>query len=119
MTGPINPGRPATVNNYSSSQTDRVADKAKVQSETAGKLGGNPNAQNAKGANVQISNSAKHRAEEYKKAYDIASNTPDIRNDRVAELKAKIQNGTYKPDAGKIADGMMREAIRDHLAIMD
>jgi flagellar biosynthesis anti-sigma factor FlgM len=65
---------------------------------------------------VELSEKGKSRAAEQKKAFDIAKNTPDVREDRVAELKAKIQSGTYEIDSGKIADGMLREAIMEHLA---
>ncbi len=76
------------------------------------------NAMNAANKNygVELSDKARSRAAEQKKAFDIAKNTPDVREDRVAELKAKIQNGTYEVDSGKIADGMLREAIMEHLA---
>ena len=70
-------------------------------------------------ANVQISSGAKDRAEAYQKALDIARATPDVREDRVAELKKQIAEGTYKVDSGNIADGMMREAIKEHLANND
>lgn len=72
-----------------------------------------------KGSNVQISDGAKSRAEAYQKALDIAKNTPDIREDRVASIKQQIKDGTYQVDSGKIADGMLREAIKDHLAETD
>lgn len=56
------------------------------------------------------------RARAHKKALEIARSTPDVREDKVAALKKQIQDGTYKIDAGAIADGMAREAILDHLA---
>jgi flagellar biosynthesis anti-sigma factor FlgM len=65
---------------------------------------------------VELSDKAKTRAAEQKKAFEIAKNTPDVREDRVAEIKAKIQAGTYQVDSGKIADGMLREAMMEHLA---
>ena len=65
---------------------------------------------------VELSDRAKSRAAEQKKAFDIAKNTPDIREDKVAEIKARIQAGTYEVDSGKIADGMLREALMDHMA---
>ncbi len=66
--------------------------------------------------NVSLSPKAKEIAEARKKAVEIAKATPDIREDRVADLKKRIESGEYKADAGNIADGMMREAIRDELA---
>jgi negative regulator of flagellin synthesis FlgM len=53
------------------------------------------------------------------KAAAIARNTPDVREDRVTALKAQIDAGTYQVDSGKIADGMLREAIKDHIARND
>jgi flagellar biosynthesis anti-sigma factor FlgM len=70
-------------------------------------------------ANVDISADAKDRAAAQAKALQIARNTPDVREDRVASLKAQIDAGTYKVDAGKVADGMMREAIKEHLSEID
>ena len=84
---------------------------ASAISQAAANVGG-PN----KNYGVELSDRAKSRSAEQKKAFDIAKNTPDVREDRVAELKAKIQAGTYEVDSGKIADGMLREAIMEHLA---
>lgn len=76
-----------------------------------------PKAKEEKGDfSVELSDKAKEIAESRMKAMEIARKTPDIREDRVADLKARIESGQYKPDAGQIADGMMREAIRDELA---
>jgi negative regulator of flagellin synthesis FlgM len=65
---------------------------------------------------VQLSDDARKRADERKKSFEIAKNTPDVREEKVAAIKAKIQAGTYDVDSGKIADGMLREAIMEHLA---
>jgi negative regulator of flagellin synthesis FlgM len=65
---------------------------------------------------VELSDRARSRSAEQKKAFDIAKKTPDIREDRVAALKAKIDGGVYEVDSGKIADGMLREAMMEHLA---
>lgn len=66
--------------------------------------------------NVNVSGQAKEMNEARMKALDIARNTPDVREDKIAELKAKIQNGEYKVNAENIADGMLREAIKDELS---
>ena len=65
---------------------------------------------------VDLSTNSKTVRGQHKKAYDIAKASPDIREQKVAELKEKIKNGTYQIDSGKIADGILKEAIRDHLA---
>jgi negative regulator of flagellin synthesis FlgM len=63
-------------------------------------------------ANVQIS----QRARELNLARQVVDSTPDVREDKVAKFKAMIERGEYKPDAGKIADGILAEAIRDELS---
>ena len=65
---------------------------------------------------VDLSTQSKAMRSQHKKAYDIAKATPGVREQKIAELKAKIKNGTYQIDSGKIADGILKEAIRDHLA---
>jgi negative regulator of flagellin synthesis FlgM len=66
--------------------------------------------------NVNLSERAKDMQEARTKAMDIARNTPDVREDRVADLKKRIETGEYKANAEHIADGMMREAIRDEIS---
>jgi negative regulator of flagellin synthesis FlgM len=36
---------------------------------------------------------------------------PDVRADRVSALKAKIQQGTYKPDPADVADAILRDPL--------
>jgi negative regulator of flagellin synthesis FlgM len=69
-----------------------------------------------KNYDVQISDQAKSKADAFQKALGIARATPDVREDRVAALKKQIADGTYQVDSGKVADGMLLEAIKDHLA---
>lgn len=71
------------------------------------------------GINVALSPKARELADARKKAFDIAKATPDIREDRVAELKRQIQAGQYQVDPGKIADGIAREALLEYLAESD
>lgn len=63
-------------------------------------------------AEVSISS----RAKEMAAANRVVRETPDVREDKVEHFKKLIANGDYKPDAGKIADGIAREAIRDELS---
>ena len=37
--------------------------------------------------------------------------TPEIRADRVAALKAKIQQGTYKPNSADVAEALLRDQL--------
>lgn len=40
-----------------------------------------------------------------------AAQVPDVRADRVAPLKAAVQQNSYKPDSGKIADAMLADTV--------
>jgi negative regulator of flagellin synthesis FlgM len=53
------------------------------------------------------------QAKEASKAFATAVAAPDVREDRVAELKKKIQAGTYKINADLIADKL----VDDHMAL--
>ena len=41
----------------------------------------------------------------------ILKETPDIRKEKVAEIRAAIKNGTYVVDSRKIAEKMIRESL--------
>lgn len=88
----------------------RKSDKTKDTSSTDSTKGAQ------KDWDVALSPEAKDKAEAFQKALDIARNTPDVREDRVNELKKKIKEGKYEVDSGKIADGIMREAAKERLA---
>jgi negative regulator of flagellin synthesis FlgM len=42
-------------------------------------------------------------------------NSPDVRKDKVAALKAQIQSGQYKVDADKVADKMLQESLENEI----
>ncbi|MEY4065387.1 MAG: hypothetical protein RIR26_1595 [Pseudomonadota bacterium] len=95
-----------------------TTDAGKTEGVQATKMAANayaksaqPQAQQA-AANVQIS----PRARELNMARQVVDATPDVREDKVAKFKAMIERGEYKPDSGKIADGILAEAIRDELS---
>jgi len=49
------------------------------------------------------------------KVKEVIQSTPDIRADRVAEVRARLMAGTYQVDADKLADRMISEAIEEDL----
>ena len=51
--------------------------------------------------------SVSSNAQVARKAADAAKESPDVRADRVAEIKAQMANGTYHVDAGRIADKLL------------
>ncbi len=64
----------------------------------------------AKSDSIQISNEGKLAAEIAKNS-QIVKDSPDIRVDRVKEIKEKIQNGTYD-----FNDNQMLERVADKIA---
>jgi negative regulator of flagellin synthesis FlgM len=85
---------------------NQVQDKDKVHaaSEKAEK-------QQTKTDTVVLSDAAK-KIQDAKKQLDAI---PDIREDKVAQLKEQVENGTYEIDAEKIADKMLRESLLNDL----
>jgi negative regulator of flagellin synthesis FlgM len=52
------------------------------------------------------------RAREFSKAKEVAAAAPDVREEKVAELKRKIQSGNYSVDAQAVADRMVNEHLK-------
>lgn len=78
-------------------KTDRaskIEHVAKTQSSTASS------------SKAEISDKAK----EFAKAHAAASAAPDVREDKIAEIKRRLESGNYKIDSDAIADKM----IADH-----
>ncbi len=44
---------------------------------------------------------------------EVIRNTPDVRADRVAELRERIQSGQYRVDAERLAQNLLAESLRD------
>lgn len=65
---------------------------------------------------LSLSSEALQLAEAREKAMQIAHDTSPIREARISELRDRINSGEYTINPEGIADGMLREAIRDELA---
>jgi negative regulator of flagellin synthesis FlgM len=48
-------------------------------------------------------------------AKEMLESVPDIRQEKVARLKSRIENGTYRIDSQKVAQKMMEESILNDL----
>ena len=53
------------------------------------------------------------QSKEIKKINDVLEMTPDVRAERIAELKKLVQEGQYQVDSEKIAEKMLAESIFD------
>ncbi len=60
------------------------------------------------GASANISS----RGREMAQAKAIVDGTPDVREEKIAELKRRIAAGAYNVDANKIADKMVDEHLK-------
>ena len=54
-----------------------------------------------------------HRARDIQKIREIVEATPEIRTDKVGQLKREIETGTYSVNAEKVAERMLRESLID------
>jgi len=69
----------------------------------AGQAQGSPAAAGQAAGNVQITNTA----DKLSKLEQAVQGLPEVDTERVARISAAIAQGTYKPDAQKIATGLM------------
>ena len=60
---------------------------------------------------VRLSNGAR----EVQEAVRILKEMPDVRTDMVAELKARVDQGTYQPDEKKIAFNLLKQSFLDEI----
>jgi len=63
---------------------------------------------NRGGARAEISAKSK----EFAQAKAAATGAPDVRDERIAELKKRLSEGTYKVDADAVSDRMVDEHLR-------
>ena len=108
--------KPVGISGADLRQAEGVAPKGTNETDSSTQAAATTKA--GKNYNVALSDKSKQVAGERAKALDIARNTSAIREDRVAQIKRQIADGTYQMDSGNTADGILREAIRDKLATM-
>ena len=56
------------------------------------------------------------KAKDIQQLRDAINRLPDIREDKVRELKDKVERGIYEVDGQKIAEKMVAESLLDILA---
>ena len=81
---------------------NQVQDKDKVETTSD-----QPEKQQVKADTVELSDTGKRVQEAHKQLENI----PDIREDKVAQLKEQIENGTYEVDAEKVAEKMLKDSL--------
>jgi flagellar biosynthesis anti-sigma factor FlgM len=92
----------------------KAADEKKIQSGAAQQAERADGARKSTAASkpggdtVTISDEGMQRAE----AIRVASMAPDVRADRVSQLKAAVANGDYEPNPQTIAKALLRDELR-------
>jgi flagellar biosynthesis anti-sigma factor FlgM len=84
-------------------QADRVKDAHKSGGQTSGAA----KAGHAAGAGDTVSLSSTHSEVQQLKA--AIANVPEVRAQRVAELKQKVESKSYQPSNAKVADAVANE----------
>ena len=69
--------------------------------------------QSEKADHLQASGSVKTSSFTLDKIKNRIDAEPDVRSDRVAELKAQIQNGQYKVDFDGLAEKMIKDSLNE------
>jgi negative regulator of flagellin synthesis FlgM len=80
----------------------------KVQSDSSQKVGGNA------APEEKVNLSAKAR--DIQQLRDAVNRLPDVREDKVRELKEQVDKGTYTVDGQKVAEKMVSESLLDIFA---
>lgn len=100
----VNPGASQNVTNTQTeglkkSEQTTKADRARMIEQVKKNDGTSPSAR------ADISDKGK----EFAKVHSAASAAPDVREERVAELKRRIASGEYQLDGDAVADKMIKE----------
>lgn len=99
-----NPLSGTTQSPNSTKQIDKAKDAGKAGEVQKAKVDSKSKA-HASGAEVEIS----EQAQLMRQAAEAVHALPDVRQDRVAELKERIKAGTYKVDSQSVADKLVEE----------
>ncbi len=105
----VNPTNSSPVQGATDTQSGKKADKVK-SSAYESKSGASPlSGGKSESVNADISS----RARDMAKAKQAASEAPDVRESKVAELREQIRSGKYNVSAEAIADRL----VDDHLGM--
>lgn len=100
---------------YSNPNSNAAQEAKASRSEKAGQAKKSHSAdglKNSPGSDLNgVHASISERAREMAEAKKIAGAAPDVREDKIAELKKRIASGEYKIDPGKIADRLVDEHL--------
>ena len=81
------------------------------RSEKSGATGAASKTSNAAIDSSAVKPEISSKAREFSQAKEVASKSPDVREEKIAELKRRIAAGTYQVNAQALADKMVDEHV--------
>jgi negative regulator of flagellin synthesis FlgM len=66
----------------------------------------------SKRVNADVKADISSRSKEFANAKAVANSAPDVRADKIAELKRRIADKSYKVDSAAVADKLVDEHLR-------
>jgi len=85
-----------------------------IEKNTGPEMADLPEAQGASGkrANLDVKAEISNKSREFANAKAVATSAPDVRADKIAELKRRIADKSYKVDNVAVADKLVDEHLR-------
>lgn len=100
-------GQSGSNNQVQSAETSAAKKSGKAQNAQAAKAG-DAKAAESSGASIEGANaSISSKARDFAKAKEVAAGAPDVREEKIAELKRRIASGQYSVDANAVADKLV------------
>jgi negative regulator of flagellin synthesis FlgM len=99
----------AAANGVATSKGQSVANSAASTLQKSNTQKANEAVNNAGASKIDLS----PRAQEMKKAKEVAMSAPDVDEAKVAKFRALIDSGNYKVDAKAVADKMVDESVKN------
>jgi len=87
--------------NVTQAHSAPLAEKPQKPGEVEGKM--------SSGDRVEFS----ARSKEMQKIYEVLQASPDVRSEKVADLKRRIEEGRYRVDSEAVAEKIIRESLLD------
>ncbi len=103
-----NPVQGSEISQAGKAKAANKSDKA----ESAAKAAESARSGGADSVKAELSSRGKELAKDMAKAKEVASGAPDIREEKVAELKRRIAAGKYNVSPEAIADKMVDEHLK-------
>ncbi len=104
------------VSNPSSKAGSQVTSGVTIRKKDANPLADLGSTKDSKVSTKDLGGSAKvdlsPKAQEAKKAFEIAKNTPDVDEAKVAKFRELIDSGKYKVDSKAVAEKMLDEELK-------